>query len=238
MFVVDSHTHSLACGHAYSTVTENARAAKEKGLSAIAFTEHAPKLPFAPSDIFFRNLDVLPKFIEGVRVYRGVELNILAGGEVDLKASVFEDGELEVTIASLHTPCYPPNTDVKKNTAAVIGAIKNPNVKIIGHLGDPRYPIYEEEIVRAAVSYGTLIELNNASFNPKSRRFGAEVCMQKLFLSCAEKEQPIVLGSDSHYCQNVGNFDKSLEFLGRIHFPRHLIINTSVEMYEKVLCIK
>ncbi len=29
--VVDSHTHTLASGHAYSTIIENAKAAKQKG---------------------------------------------------------------------------------------------------------------------------------------------------------------------------------------------------------------
>ena len=41
-YVVDIHTHSVISQHAYSTIDENARAAKQKGLKLIAMTDHAP----------------------------------------------------------------------------------------------------------------------------------------------------------------------------------------------------
>ena len=46
--VADLHVHSIASGHAYSTITENARAGKARGLAAIAITDHGPALPGAP----------------------------------------------------------------------------------------------------------------------------------------------------------------------------------------------
>ena len=42
---IDTHTHTLASGHAYNTIREMARAAKDKGLKALAITEHAPEMP-------------------------------------------------------------------------------------------------------------------------------------------------------------------------------------------------
>ena len=41
--IADTHAHTLASGHAYSTIKEMAAAAKERGLKALALTEHAPK---------------------------------------------------------------------------------------------------------------------------------------------------------------------------------------------------
>ena len=42
--LVDTHSHTIASGHAYSTLSEMARAAAAKGLQALAITEHAPQL--------------------------------------------------------------------------------------------------------------------------------------------------------------------------------------------------
>ena len=44
-FIADTHSHTLASGHAYSTIREMAAAAEAKGLQALALTEHAPEMP-------------------------------------------------------------------------------------------------------------------------------------------------------------------------------------------------
>ncbi len=46
--VLDSHTHTLASGHAYSTIIENALASKNKGLKLLFTTDHAPEMPGSP----------------------------------------------------------------------------------------------------------------------------------------------------------------------------------------------
>ena len=43
--IADTHTHTLACDHAYSTISENAAAAAGKGLRFLAMTEHTPQMP-------------------------------------------------------------------------------------------------------------------------------------------------------------------------------------------------
>ena len=43
--LLDTHTHTLASTHAYSTVLEMAKKASEEGLEAIAITDHAPGIP-------------------------------------------------------------------------------------------------------------------------------------------------------------------------------------------------
>ena len=47
-FIADLHIHSIASGHAYSTVNENAKAAADRGLQLIALTDHGPKMPGGP----------------------------------------------------------------------------------------------------------------------------------------------------------------------------------------------
>ena len=46
--IADTHTHTLASNHAYSTVMENIVAAREQGLLYMAMTEHGPRMPDAP----------------------------------------------------------------------------------------------------------------------------------------------------------------------------------------------
>ena len=46
--IADLHTHTLASSHAFNTVTEMARAAREMGYRALAITDHAPAMPDSP----------------------------------------------------------------------------------------------------------------------------------------------------------------------------------------------
>ncbi|MDR3092192.1 MAG: phosphatase [Clostridiales bacterium] len=235
MYVIDSHCHTIASGHAYSTISEYAAAAAEKGLAGFAVTDHAPKLAGAPSELYFLNLPILPKFMRGVRVYTGAEVNIIdKGGRVDLPERIL--ASLDVVIASLHTPCFPPPSPPEDATGAVTGAMRNPFVKIIGHLGDTRYPINEEEVVSAAIKNNVLIEVNNSSFNPASRRFGGERRVARLLELCRRRDFPVVLGSDAHFHGHVGDFSLLAGVLDG--FPEELILNTSAEKYEKFLGIK
>ena len=45
--IADTHTHTIASNHAYSTVLENIEAAKERGLLYLAMTEHGPNMPLS-----------------------------------------------------------------------------------------------------------------------------------------------------------------------------------------------
>ncbi|MBR6652678.1 MAG: PHP domain-containing protein, partial [Anaerotignum sp.] len=82
---IDTHTHTLASGHAYSTVDENFRWAAEKGLELVALTDHAPGMKDTTGHAYFANLHVLPEKLHGVRLLRGIELNIMDfDGTVDM----------------------------------------------------------------------------------------------------------------------------------------------------------
>lgn len=75
-FIADLHTHTIASGHAYSTVTENAHAAAQRGLKVLAITDHGPLMPGAPHPYYFGNLKVIPEYLYGVRILRGIEANV------------------------------------------------------------------------------------------------------------------------------------------------------------------
>ena len=128
--VLDTHTHTLASGHAYSTLRENLAMAAKKGLELLAVTEHAPRMTGSCQTIYFQNLKVVNRQAYEVELMLGAELNILdENGTVDLAANILKT--LDLNIASLHIPCICPGSR-EYNTAACINAMKNPYVNILG----------------------------------------------------------------------------------------------------------
>ena len=67
-FVADLHVHTVASGHAYSTVAEIARVAADKGLALIALTDHGPAMPGGPHAYHFSNQTAIPDVLFGLRV--------------------------------------------------------------------------------------------------------------------------------------------------------------------------
>ena len=102
---IDTHSHTLASGHAYNTLREMAAMAAEKGLEGLALTEHAPEMPGSCQLYYFQNLRVVPRTLNNIHLLLGTELNIMdREGNVDLPQGVIRD--LDIAIASLHTPCF------------------------------------------------------------------------------------------------------------------------------------
>lgn len=64
---VDTHTHSYASGHSYSTIREMSEAAVAIGLQALAVTEHAPSFPDAYGRMNFDAMNILPREMNGVQ---------------------------------------------------------------------------------------------------------------------------------------------------------------------------
>ena len=154
---MDLHTHTIASGHAYNTRNEMIAAAYGKGLDLLAITEHAPAMPGSCQQMYFSNFRVLPRKYENMTVLYGTELNILDyEGHVDLPNEMLK--EMDVVLASIHPPCYVSGT-AEENTAAYLGAMKNPYVNIIAHPDDSRFPVDYEVLVKAAKEYHVLLEL-------------------------------------------------------------------------------
>ena len=65
---LDVHTHTIASGHAFSTLQEMAQAAADKGLKVLGITEHSPGVPGTCHPIYFRNLHVVPRRMYGVEL--------------------------------------------------------------------------------------------------------------------------------------------------------------------------
>lgn len=223
--VLDVHTHTLASGHAYSTLRENISAAKFAGLELIGISDHAPRMPGSCHDFYFLNAEVIDRDAFGIELVIGAELNILDySGSTDLPAQILE--KLDYAIASLHNPCIDPGS-VAENTAALIGAMKNPHVVIIGHPDNPKYPVDFEKLAAAAAENHVLLEVNNSSYRTNGYRVGSRENAKKMLAACEKFGAEIIMGSDAHIDLDVGNHKFSQEVISQNNFPAELVVNSN-----------
>ena len=229
----DLHTHTLASGHAFSTLKENIEEARRRGLWAVGTSDHAEKMPGAADPVFFTNYKVVNESVLGVRVFCGIEADICGfDGTIDVGEPLL--GQLDYVIASLHSPCIRGGS-VRENTDALIHAAENPRVKILGHPDDGRYPVDYERLVPAAKERGAALELNNSSLLPGSTRLDGRKNAAALLKTCKKYGAPVVLGSDAHIWYDVGRFEEAFALLDEVGFPQELILNLSPDGIRAVL---
>lgn len=223
----DLHTHTIASGHAYSTIQENIQYAFEQGLEAYGFSDHGPSIPGAPVELYFRHFRIFPRDYKGMKVFCGIEANILdEDGHIDISGKTLE--RVDYIIASMHGMCIRPGT-LDQNMRAYICAMNNPYVKIIGHPDDSAYALDYEEFVRQLVRHKVVPELNESSLDPDSVRRGVRDNMLTLLHWCRKLNCPVICGSDAHHCSYIGHFDRVKAVLEEVHFPEELVVNSRAE---------
>lgn len=232
--LIDAHTHTVASGHAYSTIQEMARAAADKGIRILGITEHAPSIPGTCTPIYFRNMHVIPREMYGVKLLMGAELNILdTRGTLDLDERYCEK-YLDLRIAGIHQLCYTPGTP-EENTDGMIAAIRNPWVQIITHPGDGTAELLLEPIVLAAKESRTLLEINSSSLIPSRHKEKARPNNLEILRLCKRYEVPVILGSDAHISFSVGDYRYAWPLIEETGFPEALIVNDKPDFFLRYI---
>lgn len=169
----------------------------------------------------------------GVHILHGVEANILdADGSLDIDSRILRS--LEWVIASMHGPCFAPQSR-EQHTKAWLKIAQNPDVDVIGHCGRGNYEFDCLPVLKAFKEYGKIVEVNNATLcGPESAR---SRCAQILKL-CKQLEIPVVVNSDAHFAGNVGGFAQAIQLLEELEFPQQQIINADAERFEQVVAQK
>lgn len=228
--IADLHTHTIACGHGFSTVTEVMQEAADKGLSAIGLTEHGIGYPGSVSWSYFNTYRDIPREFNGVKVYCGTEANYMnLDGTLDF--TMEQLSKLDIVIASCHTDCSPTGSR-DEVTNMLIQGLKNPYVDILGHPDSPKYPIDVEAVVQATVQYHKAIEINDSS--PQARP-GSEPICRELLRAVKKYGALISINSDAHYHKRLGIFDYALPLVEEAGIPETQIINTSMERLQAFL---
>ncbi len=161
----------LHCHTRYSdgsaTVEELARACQAAGYQYLGITDHSQAAAYAgglrPEDLAQQadEIDEVNSRLDGFRVLKGIEADILQDGRVDYEERIL--ARLDFVIASIHSRF---NLDKKEMTARMLAAMDNPYLTIIGHptgrllLSRDPYPIDLDAVIDKAASCGVALEIN------------------------------------------------------------------------------
>jgi DNA polymerase (family 10) len=162
----DLHAHTKETdGH--NSLKEMAEAAREHGYEYLAITEHSKRVSMAKGlDVRrlkkqIKEIDRLNQKLDNVILLKGIEVDILKDGSLDLPDEVLK--ELDLTVCSVH---YNPNLSQRQQTERIIRAMDNPYFNILAHptgrlINERRpYEVNLEEVMKAAQERGCFLELN------------------------------------------------------------------------------
>lgn len=194
--VGDLHMHTTATD-GQNSLAEMVAAASAAGLQYIAITDHSKRVTMANGlnasrlREQWREIDRVRAAASGITVLKGVEVDILEKGGLDLDDDVL--AEADWVVASVH---YGQNQPREQITRRMVEAIAHPSVSAIAHptgrLLNRRQP-YEvdlEAVFAACVEHGKLLELNA---NP------ARLDLDDVACAAAKRHGiPIVISTDAH----------------------------------------
>jgi DNA polymerase (family X) len=159
-----SHTHATD-GH--NSLEEMARAAKKLGMHYLAVTEHSQRLTVAKGFDAERlvrqmaEIDRLNTELGGITLLKGIEVDILDDGRLDLPDAILS--RLDLVVGAVHSKF---NLTRAKQTARILRAMDAPHFTILAHpsgrlIGEREaYDVDMERIIRAARQRGCFLELN------------------------------------------------------------------------------
>jgi len=221
----DVHMHTSATdGH--NTIGEMAEAAHACGYQYIAITDHTKSMAMTGGMDEKRALDQIRRVrevdrqMEGrIRVFTGVEVDILADGALDLDDEVL--AQMDVVIAAVHTRF---EMSREQMTERVLRALDNPYVRILGHptgrllLRREPFALDMGAVLRRAAELGVAVEHNAA---PER----LDLCDRDLRLA-KETGCLITINSDSHDRRNLGKMGYGVRQLRRAWLGPEDVLNT------------
>jgi DNA polymerase (family 10) len=221
----DLHMHTTA-SDGINTIREMADAAIACGYEYIAITDHSKNLAMINGLDEKRAIEQIQRIrevdkqMEGrIRIFTGIEVDILGDGALDLGDEVL--AQMDVVIASIHSR-FDQSRD--ETTARVLRAIENPNVKILGHptgrqlLRREPYALDLGAVLRRAAELGVAVE-HNASperldLSDRDLRLAKE-------LGCK-----IVINTDAHDERVLGKMEHGIRQLKRAWLGPQDVLNT------------
>jgi DNA polymerase (family 10) len=192
----DLHMHTLDTDGG-ATLEEMVEAARSRGLKYIAITDHSKRVTMANGLDGVRlrqqweQIDKLNARLKGFTVLKGVEVDILEKGGLDLPDDVL--AEADWVVASVHYGQSQPREQI---TRRIVEALANPHVSAIAHptgrLINRRkaYDVDLDAVYKAARQHGKLLELNS---NPARLDLDDVACA-----GARDQGIPIVISTDAH----------------------------------------
>jgi DNA polymerase (family 10) len=220
----DLHMHTNATD-GRGSLEEMVQAAERRGYAYIAITDHSKRVTMAKGldarrlRQHWKAIDALAGKVKGMTLFKGVELDILEDGRLDLPDDVL--AEADWVVASIH---YGQNQPREQITRRLLNAIRNPYVHAIGHptgrlIGQRKgYDLDLETVLKSAADHGCLMELNCQP----SRLDLDDVAL----MAAKERGIPVVLGSDAHAVEELAFMEFGVYQARRAGLEAKDVINT------------
>jgi DNA polymerase (family 10) len=230
----DLHLHTTATD-GRASLEEMVAAAKARGHAYIAITDHSKRVTMARGldarrlRQHWKAIDKLAGKVKGITLLKGVELDILEDGRLDLPDDVL--AEADWVVASIH---YGQNQPREKITRRLLNAIKCPHVHAIAHptgrlLGKRKgYDVDLAAVFQAAAEYGCLLELNS-----QPDRLDLD---DMALMAATERGVGIVINTDAHSVEELGNMQFGVYQARRAGLEAQDVANTrSLAQFRKLL---
>jgi DNA polymerase (family 10) len=230
----DVHMHTMETD-GRNTIEEMAEASRAHGYKYMAITDHSKNLAFANGLDDKRAVEHVKRIraandvIEGIRIFAGIEVDILADGTLDLSDSVLE--EMDLVIASVHSHF---NQSAAEMTDRLLKAVENPNTSILGHptgrqlLRRDAYPFDVDAVMKSAAQRKVAMELN--SFPER-----LDLCDRHLRLA-KQHGVKIVINTDSHHTSHLDKIRFGILQARRAWLTKEDVLNTlPVEKFAKAM---
>ena len=221
----DLHMHTNTTD-GRDTISQMAEAALARGLKYIAITDHSKNLAMTNGLDDTRALAHIKAIrkvdaeMEGkIRVFPGIEVDILPDGALDLDDSTLS--QMDIVVASVHSLFNQP---IEEMTARVLRAIENPHVRILGHptgrkvLGREGYQIYIDTILKRAAELGVAVEHNASPARADLNDLNLRIAKQ---YGCK-----IVVDTDAHATEELDQMRYGITQLRRAWLTPADILNT------------
>lgn len=220
----DVHMHTVETD-GRCTIEEMIGSARERGYEYMAITDHSKNLAFANglddkrAAEHIKKIREVGKQTEDIKVLAGIEVDILADGELDLSGSVLD--EMDLVIASVHSHFQ---QEPKEMTDRLLRAITSGHISILGHptgrilLRREGYDFDLDAIMRAAVEYRVAMELN--AYPDRLDLSDRHLKMAK------ERGVKIVINTDSHHTSHLEKMRFGVLQARRAWLTRDDVLNT------------
>ena len=220
----DLHVHTDATD-GRGSLAEMVAAARAAGLAYIAITDHSQNLRIGhglDTTRLARQCDAIDKInagMRGFRVLKGIEVDILEDGSLDLPNSVLE--RLDLVVGAVHSALHLPRA---KQTDRILRALDNPYFSILAHptgrlIGErPPCELDMPRIIRHARERGCFLELN-----AHAKRCDLDDAHCRM-----AKEQGVLVAvsSDAHHPDDFGQLDFGVSRARRGWLTRADVLNT------------
>jgi len=239
MLKIDLHTHTIASGHAHNTILEYINRAKELKMTVLGISDHGPSDDDAIiKESYFKTMTRMPKRINGIRVLKGIEANIInTKGNIDISDKTV--GSMDYVLANFHSECPYKNKGEKINTKAMISAIHSGKINIISHpFATEKFPIDIKAVSEAACKNNVLLEIDSAYLSG-SKFKPSTIPNLKVMIAIVKKyKMKVIIGSDAHNIWELADDAPLKKIKKEIGLKDNMIINNYPKELFTLLKIK